>query len=138
MNNNFTALDCDNDIILIATDSFTVSRLKELIIKGIREKQPLNGGNNVTIATSSFISHFQNFKLYEQNINIDEIKFQVVKECQLLKIGSKGWQCGKIKIIMSVSPSRKKPDDVYLEFYPDEPLEAESPLEDIRKMMQVA
>ncbi|BAY23832.1 hypothetical protein NIES2100_36240 [Calothrix sp. NIES-2100] len=108
MNNNFTPLDCDDDIILIATDSFTVSRLKELVIKGIREKQPLNCGSNVTVATLYFISHFQSFKIYEQDISIDLIKFQVVKQCKLLKIGSKGWESGEITIILSISPNGKK------------------------------
>jgi KGK domain len=136
MNNNFTPLNCDDDIILIATDSFTVSRLKELVIKGIRGKQPLNCGGNTTVATSSFISHFQSFKIYEQDIHIDEIKFKVVKKCQLLKIGSKGWQAGEITITLSIAPNGKKQDNVYIEFYADEPLEPESPLDDIRKMMQ--
>jgi len=69
MNNNYTPLDCDDDMILIAKDSFTVSRLKELIIKGIREKEPLSCGNNVTVSTASFISHLARLKIYEQDIN---------------------------------------------------------------------
>lgn len=136
MNNNFTPLDCDDDIILIATDSFTVSRLKELIIKGIKGKQPLNCGNNVNVATTTLIYHFQNFKIYEQDISIDSMQFKVVKKCQLLKIGSKGWQAGEITITLSISPNGKKKDNVYIEFCPDEPLEPESPLDDIRKIIQ--
>ncbi|MBD2206724.1 KGK family protein [Calothrix sp. FACHB-1219] len=136
MSNNFITLDCDDDIILIATDSFTISRLKELVIKGIREKEPLNCGNNTTIRTSSFIGHFQTFKIYEQYITIDEIQFKVVKECQLLKIGSQGWQPGKITIELSISPTGKTQDNVKLKFCPDQPVEPESPLDDMRKMMQ--
>ncbi|MBW4563163.1 MAG: hypothetical protein KME32_18840 [Mojavia pulchra JT2-VF2] len=135
MNNNFTPLNCDDDIILIATDSFTVSRLKELVIKGIRQKQPLSG-NNTTLRTDLLISHFQNFKIYERDIYLNEIKFQILEKCQLLKIGTKGWQAGEIIITLSISPNGKKKDDVYLEFCPDEPIEPESPLDDIRKMIQ--
>jgi len=45
-------------------------------------------------------------------------------DCEILKIGAKGWQKGKIKIRVSV------------EFCPDEPeiTEPESPLDDIRRM----
>lgn len=46
-------------------------------------------------------------------------------DCEILKIGAKGWQKGKIKIRVSV------------EFSPDEPeiTEPESPLDDIRRMI---
>ncbi len=54
-------------------------------------------------------------------------------ECEVLKIGSKGWQKGKVKINLQVC----------LEFCPDEPEveetpvrhEPESPLDDIRRMI---
>jgi hypothetical protein len=136
MNNKFTPLDCDEDIILIKTDSFKVSRLRELVIKGIREKKPLDFGNNITVNTYSFFSHFHAFKIYERDIAIDEIQFQIVQQCEILKIGSKGWQTGQIRIKMSISPTGKNPDNVYLEFCPDELEEPESPLDDIRKMIQ--
>lgn len=55
-------------------------------------------------------------------------------DCEVLKIGAKGWQKGKVKIKLQVS----------LEFYPDEPEieeiavsnETESPLDDIRRMIK--
>lgn len=55
-------------------------------------------------------------------------------DCEVLKIGAKGWQKGKVKIHLQVS----------LEFYPDEPEieeiavsnETESPLDDIRRMIK--
>lgn len=54
-------------------------------------------------------------------------------DCEVLKIGSKGWQKGKVKINLQVS----------LEFCPDEPEieetpvsnEPESPLDDIRRLI---
>ncbi|MBU7582026.1 MAG: KGK domain protein [Nostoc sp. TH1S01] len=47
-------------------------------------------------------------------------------ECEILKIGSQGWQSGKINIKISV------------EFIPDEQnlMEKESPLDDLRRMIQ--
>lgn len=138
MDNKFIPLDCDDDIILISTDSFTVSRLKELVIKGIKQKTPLSIDNKYSVGTGTFISHFHNFKIYDQNISIDDIQFSMIKQCQVLKIGSKGWQTGKIKIRMSISPITKYKDYVELEFCPDEPEAQESPLDDIRKLIQQA
>lgn len=47
------------------------------------------------------------------------------KDCEILKIGSKGWQKGKFRVKVS------------LEFEPEEPetKEPESPLDDLRRMM---
>ncbi|NDJ21039.1 KGK domain protein [Nostoc sp. B(2019)] len=47
-------------------------------------------------------------------------------DCEILKIGSKGWQPGKLRI------------KVTLEFCPDEPKtnESESPLDDLRRMIK--
>jgi hypothetical protein len=46
-------------------------------------------------------------------------------DCEVLRIASKGWQKGKLRIKVS------------LEFYPDEPeiSEPESPLDDLRQMI---
>ena len=133
MSDKFISLECDDDIIQISTDSFTVSRLKELVIKGIKGKKPLNMGNNVELSFYTCISHLQNFKIYDQDINIDDLQFQIVKDCQILRIGGKGWQPGKIKIKMSISPRSKYSDYVDLEFCPNEPEIPESPLDDLRQ-----
>jgi len=45
-------------------------------------------------------------------------------ECKILQAGSNGWKSGKVKI------------NVTIEFIPDEPLKAESPLDEIRREMQ--
>ncbi|MBE9228154.1 KGK domain protein [Phormidium sp. LEGE 05292] len=47
------------------------------------------------------------------------------KDCEILKIGAKGWQKGKIRV------------RVTLEFEPEQPeiIEPESPLDDLRRMM---
>ncbi len=46
-------------------------------------------------------------------------------DCEILKVGSKGWQPGKLKI------------KITLEFIPDEPeiIKPESPLDDLRRMI---
>lgn len=47
--------------------------------------------------------------------------------CEILRVGAKGWQKGKVRIKLKVS----------LEFCPDDPeiAQPESPLDDIRRMM---
>lgn len=69
-----------------------------------------------------------------RNIPISKDKwFRDGIDCEVLKIGAKGWQKGKVKINLQVS----------LEFCPDEPEveetslsnEPESPLDDIRRMI---
>lgn len=45
------------------------------------------------------------------------------EECEILKAGSTGWQKGKFKLKINLS----------LEFIPDEPKEAISPLDDVRQ-----
>ncbi|MBD2625260.1 KGK domain-containing protein [Trichormus variabilis] len=135
MSNTFIPLECNDDVIQISNDSFTVSRLKELVINGILEKKPLSVGNNVNIHIGNCLDYLGNFKIYDQDIHVDDLQLQITKDCQLLKIGNKGWQTGKIKIKMSISPLNKSSDYVDLEFCPDEPEIPESPLDDLRKMI---
>jgi KGK domain len=134
MSNIFMPLDCDDDIIQIANDSFTVSRLKELVITGIRGNEPQNIGNNTNISFKQCIQYLGSFKLYAETIYVDDLLFQIVKDCQILRIGGKSWQKGKIKIKMSISP-RNNSNYVDLEFCPHQPETAESPLDDLRQSL---
>ena len=134
MSDKFIPLDCDDDIIKIDKDSLTIGRLKELVIKGITEKS-LNVGNNVNIFLYQCNQFLGKFKIYDQNINVDHLQLQIVKDCQLLKIGGKGWQIGKIKIKISISPNGKYSTYVDLEFCPNEPEIPESPLDDLRQSL---
>ncbi|AFZ24015.1 KGK domain protein [Cylindrospermum stagnale PCC 7417] len=140
MNNKFIPLDCDDDVVLFYKDTFKVSRLKELVYLEIRNKlnqytydeQTKNRGHQI-------LTLLHNLSIGQEGINFDEIQFHSVLSCQFLKIGGKGWQKGKIKIQMSSFSMRKKQQpEIYLEFCPDEPEEPESPLDDIRKLIQQA
>lgn len=135
MSDKFIQLNCDDDVIQIATDSFTVAKLKELVIIGILEKKPSYLGNNININTGNCIEYLGNFRIYYQDIHVDDLQLQITKNCQLLRIGCKNWQKGKIKIKMSISPRGKYSASVDLEFCPDEPEISESPLDDLRKSL---
>ncbi|MTJ12108.1 hypothetical protein FJR11_05755 [Anabaena sp. UHCC 0187] len=135
MSDKFIPLHCDDDIIQISKDSLTVGRLRELVINGIRGKKSSYMGNNIDIYTRNCIDHLRDFKIYDQDIYVDDLQFQMLKDCQLLRIGGKGWQTGKIKIKMSISPMKKYSDYVDLEFCPNEPEIPESPLDDLRQSL---
>ncbi len=93
MNPKFTPLDCDDDVVLLATDTFKVSRLKELYEQGIKDK--LNShfykSNDFFSESESVYSFFSNISLGAESISFSEIQFNSIKDCQLLKIGGKAW-----------------------------------------------
>jgi len=135
MSDKFIPLECDDDIIRLSQDSFTVTRLKELVIKAVRQKPPLNS-KYTNCSISDCVRYLSSFQFYEENLDVTDLQLQIVRDCQILRIGGKGWEIGKIKIKMSISPNGKYSDYVKLEFCPDEPEKAESPLDDLRKELE--
>lgn len=148
MNNIFQVLDNDTDVVLFEKDAYTVVRLKELIHNNFGEKlhtQLSNGYQTVA-------SLIQSVSISEASFKVEDITWKSSSagiRCQILRVGSRGWEIGRLRIITStgitkdnhigahkVSSSPKVKIQVIIEFCPDEPLEPESPLEDIRKMMQ--
>ncbi|MDZ8035999.1 KGK domain-containing protein [Nostoc sp. DedSLP04] len=136
MNNEFTPLTCDEDVILFEKDTFKISRLKELLSTDMNNKVHQQIYNQQTQkADNLVINSFAKVSIGQERIELSEIQSHFLKNCQILRIGSKGWQKGKLKIQVSKSMSGQKQDKVYLEFCPDEPDEHESPLDDLRKMI---
>lgn len=136
MNPKFTPLDSD-DVVLLTTDTFKVSRLKELCLQGIGNKFRSTIYNWETNKPGTSVAGFFNdISFGGESISFSEIQFNSVKDCQLLKIGGKGWQKGKLKIQICREYSNGTHDKVCLEFCPDEPIEQESPLDDIRKLVE--
>ncbi|QIR41598.1 hypothetical protein HCG51_25695 [Tolypothrix sp. PCC 7910] len=148
MNNIFQVLDNDTDVVLFEKDTYTVGRLKELIHN--------NFGNKFY---TQFANGYQTVASLIQSVSINEAIFKVEditwksscegRRCQILRVGSRGWETGRLRIITSteittdnritsnkVSSSPKVKIQVIIEFCPDELLAPESPLDDIRKMMQ--
>lgn len=137
MNPKFTPLDCDDDVVLLATDTFKVSRLKELCLQNIRQNLHKYTYDYQTKTPSKHTIDTLLSGIYVgESISFSEIQFNSVKDCQLLKIGGKGWQKGKLKIQISREYSNGTYDKVCLEFCLDEPSEQESPLDDIRKLVE--
>ena len=137
VNNRFQLLDGDDDILLIDKDTFTVARFKELLIEDFQQKASkiiAIYDQNIPIERTSFntnIPHFlQTLNAGHKTINRTELIWQSILDCQFLKIGSKGWEKGRVKIQVIHKGDIK----VYLEFSPDEPPKPESPLDDLRQL----
>jgi hypothetical protein len=133
MNDEFYPLDnCDDDVVLLNHDTFKISRLKELAIQNINAKRSTLIYNQETKLPGEYIRDlFSQVSIGAVPIKLSETKYTAVIDCQILRIGGKGWQKGKLKIQIC-----KPGDKVYLEFCPDEPKQPESPLDDIRKMLK--
>ena len=137
MNGKLIPLDCDDDVVLFEKDTFKVGRLKELAIREIRKKlsnhiykdsAPDKRGDYIP----AFLNHIF---MSEQRLEFSEVQYNSFKNCQILKIGGKGWQKGQLNIKICIKVNGNQPDKVCLEFYADEPDEPESPLDDIRQMI---
>lgn len=143
MNKICQLLDFDADVLLFNKDTYIVSRLKELISQNFRQKFGTKLDNtNVTVSGT-----FQKLCINEVYFQAEDITWQSSSEginCQVFKVGSTDWQTGKLRIKVSteiISPLTSKEGiklniTVVLEFYPNNPNEPESPLDDLRKMIQ--
>ncbi|WP_414518773.1 KGK domain-containing protein [Nostoc sp. PCC 9305] len=143
MNKICQLLDFGADVLLFNQDTYIVSRFKELISENFRQKFYKKIDNTNTTVSGIF----QNLCINEVNFQAEDITWQSSHEginCKLLKVGSTNWQAGKLRIKVSteiISPLTYKESIklniiVVLEFYPNNPNEPESPLDDIRKMIQ--
>lgn len=136
MNPKFIPLDSD-DVVLLTRDTFKASRFKELCLQAIGNKLCTYIYNSKSKESDIPVANFVNHISFSgESISFSEIQFNSVKDCQVLKIGGKGWQKGKLKIQICVSPNSKNPNTICLEFCPDEPIEQESPLDDLRKLVE--
>ncbi|MEH1835547.1 MAG: KGK domain-containing protein [Nostoc sp.] len=143
MNKICQVLDFDADVLLFNKDTYIVSRFKELISQNFRQKFCTSLANtNVTVSGS-----FQKLGINEINFPVEDITWQSSGpgiNCKVFKVGSTDWQAGKLRIKVSteiIPPLTHREVEklnitVVLEFYPDNLIEPESPLDDIRKMIQ--
>ena len=131
MNTIFEPLESDDDVILLDNDTFTVSRLKDLLKKEINKRFTEN--------QHIFNMNFFTFPLgNEVKIELNDIQLRnLSRDCRLLKVGSKGWQKGKLRIQVNTKilhPRDSNQTQIGLEFCPDEPTVPESPLDDLRQL----
>jgi hypothetical protein len=132
----FKTLECDDDVLSFNKDTFTVARFQELAREDFYNKFQLYF--TINNSNSSMISTFNKLSLGAVKCQLDELNWNTtIQNFQILRIGSNGWQKGKLRIqicINLISPLDRNKVQVFLEFCPDELTEPESPLDDLRQL----
>ncbi|VXD15108.1 conserved hypothetical protein [Planktothrix serta PCC 8927] len=126
MSESFVKLEQDDDIVMLGKDTFTVSRLKELMAENMKvrlfHRQKLYSSSDVTASVSQILC--QQLKITDKSIelNLNEIRLVFPPkgiDCQLLKLQSGKWISGKIRF--QVDANRDQQTVITeLEFAPDE------------------
>lgn len=135
MNKKYDILDGEDDVLLLDKATFTVRRFKELVAKKFYILLSIKSAGNGPI-NNSIYDRMQSLSLNEETtIHAGDINWSSPQEgidCQILKIGAKGWQKGNLKIEVNKNFQSGK-TQTSIKFCPDEPLEPKSPLDDIRE-----
>jgi len=136
-NKKYEILDGDDDVLLFNQATFTVRRFKELaaskfskiVENDVREAKFPHDQKRI-------IDWMKELRINQETIIIaGDIKWNSPKEgidCQVLKIGSKGWEKGKVQIEVNKN-FQSGEVQTSLKFCPDEPPKPKSPLDDIRE-----
>ncbi len=132
--NNYETVG-DDDVLLFEEATFMVRRFKELAaskFSKIVEIYVEMGGYSPRkmMDWMSELCINEETKIIGGDINWKSPQEGI--DCKILKIGSKGWQKGKLKIKVNRS-FHSGQTQTYIKFCADEPLEQKSPLDDIRQ-----
>jgi len=166
MTDNFYPLTCDDDLLLIDKDTFTVARFKEFAMDSLRQHTNRITERHLQSRSIKEMIMFDVLNIYSYEID-NKLKLQLTQsswsnvsesvECKLFRLTSgKGWISGKLIIKSTVnlfpedyknftydlkSPSLPKSEiDMELQFCPDEtePLEtSDSALDELRQQLQI-
>ncbi len=123
------SLDCDDDVVSFEKETLKVSQLKEVMIVNTREN------------LESPIDYLESALKDEEESHCKYIKFDLTLElqivdCEILQINGKGWQKGKLNLKICISLRNHLDDKINLEFFPEQSIKPESPLDDIHEMVQ--
>jgi len=144
MNDKFQTLDRDDDVLLFDNNNtFTVRKIKDLIGKEFNEKFLISYQTKVSDEERADIKpDLRSISFNSKTFICSEIQWKCrnVVNCKFLKVGSGGWQEGKLRMQAKVVNSylgnkkyNKAVLDICIEFCPDRPNEPISPLDDIRQ-----
>jgi hypothetical protein len=136
INRSYETLDGDDDVLLLGKATFTVRRFKELALSKFDKIMnrdciaETNQREKAIIQWMQYLLIDEETKIMGGNINWKSPQEGI--DCQILKIGSKGWQKGKLQIEVDKGLQSWK-TQVCIKFCSDEPPEQKSPLDDIRQ-----
>lgn len=123
-------LNCD-DVVLIEENIVKVNKLKEMTIIKVREELGTSIDDIQEFLTEEDDDESP-FEYVQSDLNLE---LQVVS-CQLLQVNGNGWQQGKLNVKIRISPTNNQDDRVNLKFFPEQPIKPESPLDDMREIIQ--
>ncbi|MGB8691781.1 MAG: KGK domain-containing protein [Microcoleus sp.] len=136
INRSYETLDGEDDVLLLGKATFTVRRFKELASSKFNKimRQACVAETN---QRQKVIFEWMQYLLIDEETKImgGDINWKLPQkgiDCQILKIGSKGWQKGKLQIELNQS-LQSWHIQVCIKFCPDELPEQKSPLDDIRQ-----
>jgi hypothetical protein len=136
INRSYEILDGEDDVLLLGKATFTVGRFKELVARKLDYILFSIEAAEKESRKKSIYYWMQSLSINEETtIQVGEINWSSPQEgidCQLLRIGAKGWEKGKLKIEVNRS-FQSGEAQTSIKFCPDEPLEPKSPLDDIRQ-----
>ncbi|HAO10730.1 MAG TPA: hypothetical protein DCQ51_06050 [Planktothrix sp. UBA8407] len=162
MTDNFYPLTCDDDLLLIDKDTFTVARFKEFAMDdlSIHYNKFIRHTHSVSFTIFDSLNNYRYGIDQKFGLGLTQSSWSNVSEsveCKLFRLTSgKGWISGKLIIKSTVnlfpedyknftydlkSPSLPKSEiDMELQFCPDEtePLETyDSALDELRQQLQI-
>ncbi|MEO0841323.1 MAG: KGK domain-containing protein [Cyanobacteria bacterium J06643_5] len=131
MNNHFILLESD-DVVLLGEDTFKANKIEQLIEDNIKEKlQRHIYEYNSFHPGASMLDFFSSIPIGKNKIDLAEIKYEYIKDCQVLRSSGQGWEKGKLKVEILISTASNYNNQIYLKFIPDEPIEYEAFLDEI-------
>lgn len=135
INRSYEILDGDDDVLLLGKATFTIRHLKELatskfhyMLFSLQAEKESRKQSIYYWMTELCIN--EETKIMGGDINWNSPQEGI--DCQILKIGSKGWEKGKIQIEVNKN-IKSGQTQTSIKFCPDEPPEQKSPLDDIRQ-----
>lgn len=137
MQNNFIPIDSD-DVILIEDDAFKVSKLKRIIELQIQRQLNIKTyEENSLEPVNSVLQNLSKLTLSKNKIRLAEINLSYTNQCQILKVGSSGWERGEINIKVFIYPFQPHTNQVDMIFIPEpeDAKEYDALLEDILKIV---
>lgn len=131
----------DEDVLLFDSDTFTVSKFKGLIKTECLSRFMKWDGHSYhntpagyTVKSELFYMSFPSVSLGFKEIQLKSVPIK----CKLLKVGSKGWEEGKIRISIFIQEPEKNNtvQQIDLQFCPDKPDESLPILEELEEIRQ--
>lgn len=133
---NYETLDGDDDVLLFNQATFTVRRFKEIASSKFNKIMVQTYVAEKNQHLKAIIDWMRELCINEETkISGGNINWKSTQEgidCEVLKVGSKGWQKGKVQIEVNKNIDSQE-TQTSVKFCPDEPLEPKSPLDDIRQ-----